>query len=700
MPTDALADLLAFYRRDLESPAAIKALKGLEISDPETIESFGMGWCSGNALKAASGEQKETYRQHGLIVRGAEIFFNCIVLPVYNDKDVIVDLYGIRQYATKGNARKYIVWQKSPQGLLGGSCLPVYPEIILADSPFLGLHIRQYGYPNVVSLRSPAEIKTHIPLLERSGVKRVYLCSRQNSKKIRPSLERAGVEVLVIPMPTHGKVPPKENFSMVGKSSTKKKSKVLLVARNESRLHFSMGDLVIHLESTAFSGLGMKCQVRVEREKAKIIDRLDFASAAGRAKFAHLAAGKLGMAAYELEECLDAIADQLDTLILEENQPNLRLPKALSKKEEAEARKLLAREDLLSVMADALTECFGIVGEEANRKLCVLITASRLLDKPLGCIIRGNPGSGKSSLIQAASKLLPACDVLYLSRLTPQALYFLPKDHLQHKLMVIDEYEGISDSEYSLRSMMSSQMLSLAITVRDGGRLPTTQLHEVPAKLALMVSSTQAVNIENLSRFLELTMDTSPEQTKRVMLSMASSGSGNLALLDMIRNANQLLQPCKVLVPFAEKLVFASASVLARRQFGQIIGLIQAHAALSQARRRCERVSERQTVVTADESDYKAVQALLPSIVRHSEEALSPFAMQLLNVLSGEGLRSATIKEVMQRLSCSYSKAYRALSELKHLGLVEPDRCINGVERSFLVAPYEVTAEAVCGLGE
>lgn len=252
----------------------------------------------------------------------------------------------------------------------------------------------------------------------------------------------------------------------------------------------------------------MKCQIRVEKDKSKLIDRLDFASAASRTKFAHLAAGKLGMASYELEECLDAIADQLDTLILEDSQPNLRLPKALSKKEEAEARKLLGREDLLSVMADALTECSGIVGEEANRKLCVLITAPRLLDKPLGCIIRGNPGSGKSSLIQAASKLLPACDVLYLSRLMPQALYFLPKDHLQNKLMVIDEYEGISDSEYSPAFHDVVADVVFGNYGPDGGRLPTTQLHEVLCRLALMVSSTQAVNIENLSRFLELTMDT------------------------------------------------------------------------------------------------------------------------------------------------------------------------------------------------
>lgn len=702
MNRDALNDLLQFYRKDLsESLDGHSALAELEITSPEIVEHFQIGWCSGKAYEAASEEQRRIYKQLGLLHRrSGEKLINCLVIPVYNEHAELVDMVGIKQYQTKSNSRRYIYWQKQSQGLIGISCLNVYPEIILADNPYLGLHIRQYGFQNVIALRTPDEIKQHVQLLKRSNVKRVYLCSRQAVKTIEPHLTGIGIEVVTIPYSTKVKLPSKESFEIIGKHDNRKNPEVKLIAQGNHRLHFTAGELTFHIESSAMSGLGMKCQIKAERGKTKVIDKIDLASASSRQKYSRMVGSKIGLASYELEAYLDSIANELDNMILKQAQETVRLPKVLTLNEESAAKKLLQRDDLLQLMADALESCCGIVGEEINRKLCVLITASRLLDKPLGCIIRGNPGSGKSSLISAASKLLPPTDVLYLSRLTPQALYFLPKEQLQHKLLVIDEYEGIANSEYSLRSMMSSQMLSLAITVREGGKLPTTQLHEIPAKLAVMVSSTQSVNAENLSRMIELKMDSSSEQTKRVLKNIAAAFTSKPPQFDIIRNANQLLKPCNVIVPFADKLVFNSSSVQARRQFGQLIGLIKAHAGLMQAHREHQGVSDGTVTIVADEMDYKAVHGLLGAIVTHNEESLTPFTQNLLDTLTTSDKGCVTIKEVMGEMRCSYSKAYRSLGDLQKLGLVQADKCVNGIERSYMIAPYTALGTGMSGLPE
>jgi hypothetical protein len=194
-------------------------------------------------------------------------------------------------------------------------------------------------------------------------------------------------------------------------------------------------------------------------------------------------------------------------------------------------------------------------------------------------------------------------------------------------------------------------------------------------------------------------MDSSPEQTRNVMLNMASVKRGKPQLLEQIRNANQLLKPVSVVVPFADKLVFNSTSVLARRQFEQLIGLIKAHAALNQYNREQSGLADIITVC-ATEEDYRNVYSLLSSIVNHSEESLSPFAMQMLREISSEETTFLTIKNTMQKMSCSYSKAYRTLGELQKLNLVVPDKFTNGVERSYQVAPYASLSAGLTGLPE
>ena len=442
----------------------------------------------------------------------------------------------------------------------------------------------------------------------------------------------------------------------------------------------------------------MRVQVRAESNNIAHLDKLDLASAQSRRKYSRLCGLRLGLSASIIEDNLAGIADAIDQMQLQEAQKQTKTAKRLSKKEESAAIDILRSSDVLAAQANALKDHCNIIGEEQNRKLAVLIAASRLLNKPLGCIIRGAPSSGKSTLIQSIAKLLPIHQVLYLSRLTPQALYFLPRETLINSVMIIDEYEGISDSEYSLRTMMSSQCLSLAITLREGGRMPVTRTVEIPARLAVFVSATKQVNVENLSRFIELKMDSSEAQTLRVMQAMAcpEPAPSAIPLVD-ICSANQLLRPCIVKIPFGRELVYRSKSVLARRQFAQLIGLVSAHAALHQFQRTCK-TEDKNIVVQATREDYSAVHPLLSSIAESPEESLSPPGAELLKKLQTQDGNTVTIKQSMEAMGWSYSKCYRTLNELSQLHLVMPDRDTNGTERVYAIAPYAALDKGLQGL--
>ncbi len=689
-------ELLEFYQREMrDREDGRKLLQRFGITSMDVIEHFKLGYCSGKALELASDRTARRYKELGLVKKAREIFTGCIVFPLTGEDCELVDLFGMRY---SGECRRYFFWQDPPKGMIGMDALRAHKEILLADNPYYALQVRQLGFPNIVGLRWPEEAEARLALLSGAALERIYLVSRKHRPKVEPPLQKLGADLVIVNTHSDGNGLLAENFASVGRLTSENTVGVQLVNRNSSRLIFAAKDVRYRVDLAGMSGL--RSHIRAERDERSFLDRVDLGSASARQRFAKGCAMGLLVSSLEVEAHLSEIAAVLDSLQQEEND-QARQVKVLSRREEAEAEALLKETDVLETMSRVLEKHFGIVGEEANRKLALLVVASRLLPKPLGCIVRGAASSGKSSLIQSAARLLPESQVLNFSRLTSQALYFLPRTSLMHSVMVVDEYEGVSDSEYSLRTLMSSQMLSLAITVRDGGGLPTTRTVQIPARVAVLVSTTTPVNGENLSRFVELRMDTSAAQTERVLQRMANSqsttGSG-VAEVHRIQNANQLLKPCRVTIPYAEKLSFGNASVLARRQFGHVIGLVAAHAALYQEQRRTEKQEGGTLLVEAKPEDYQVVYSLVQHMVDIVEETLSPAAVELLTTLHKDGGSAYTIKQIMPLMGWSYSKTYRSLGELVNIRLAVPDQHTNGVQRVYEVAPYTALDAGLLGL--
>ena len=164
------------------------------------------------------------------------------------------------------------------------------------------------------------------------------------------------------------------------------------------------------------------------------------------------------------------------------------------------------------VVADL--DALGYVGESLNKKLAYLVSISRKLSRPLSAIIISSSGAGKTGLMKAVSELVPAEDKLMLSRLTPQALFHMPKDALMEKLIVVDERNGSSMADYSIRTMQTSNVLTMAkpITKDDNSGIKS-----INVKCAYMESTTsEDVNPENASRCFLLHLDESPEATRAI----------------------------------------------------------------------------------------------------------------------------------------------------------------------------------------
>ncbi len=655
-------DALKFYQRDLvETENEGRAFLEREgILSPDLVEDLGLGWCSGKLKNIAGSSQVSALRRLGLMNRQGEIFLKALTIPVLDPEGRLVDILGIRPRSTDV---RMIFWKKPPRGLLGADVPGSYQEAIFCERPVDWLYCRSLGHRHAVGSGDHAETLRILDRMRKSGIRKIHYLGKRYRKHISIPVHfvtRKDLAALPIPL-----------------------SRDALGLDHETANHFFFRakEILYRVERGV---PGKRALVKAEKGERRILDRVDFTSASSRLRYAKIAARRLQMPGTLVEEHLADMADHIDREYMEktEEEPELTL------RDRKEAQEFLARPDLVDRLCHILTESMGYVGEETNKRLCVLTALSRLLDQPLGMVLRGPAGSGKSALMNAVSRLLHPSQLLVFSRLTPQALYFIPKEMLLHRLLVVDEYEGV-ENEYALRTMMSSQTLSLAITVREGGQVPLTRVLNVPARLAVMVSSTQGLNTENLSRFIEIGLDSSAQQNRRVMEAMTRKK--NTASLTLAQNANLLLRPCEVTVPFARDMIPKGGNVLVRRKFSHVLGLVKAHAALHQFQRKWEGVT-----IQAERKDYEAVEPLLSAMVDHVEEDLSPSAMKLLDTLHRKEVSTFSREDVMTWLGWSYSMAYRTLRELHRLELIAADHNRNGVKRVYEVSPYYTTCSETC----
>lgn len=252
------------------------------------------------------------------------------------------------------------------------------------------------------------------------------------------------------------------------------------------------------------------------------VETLDLYSPRSRSVFAARAAHMLSAETSAIEEDLSSLLVAVDkaqraaAMAAVQNQADEPVP-VMTDAERQEALALLRSPDLIERIARDMAT-LGYVGEEANKKLGYLIAVSRKLPEPLSAIIILQSGAGKSGLATALERLAPPEEVVFWSRLTPQALYYVERDFLKRKLVVIEEREGSDAADYSIRALQSKHKLVQAVPVKDPatGSIKTRTM-EVEGAAAFLETTTRLhINPENASRCFELYLDESQAQTERV----------------------------------------------------------------------------------------------------------------------------------------------------------------------------------------
>ena len=376
---------------------------------------------------------------------------------------------------------------------------------------------------------------------------------------------------------------------------------------------------------------------------------------------------------------------------------------AMTEAEKEEALSTLKSPDLLRrIISDF--DAIGYIGEKHNKLLSYIASVSRLQPDPLALLVLSRSGAGKTSLQEAVCKFVPPESAIQYTRMTGQSLFYRDPNALKNKVLAIEEEEGMQDAMYSIKTLISSQKLSIATTRTDAktGKFSVDE-YAVTGPVVVMVSTTRpdALDDETKQRFLILTIDETPEQTKSILQAQITknthewyqSTSDESLVQKLHHNMQRLLKPLTVTFSRELRLVWPYSRLQMRREQKKFVSLVKAVALLFQYQRKTgilKRVGgTKMEYVQATQKDIDLALELGREVFARNVDDVSPMGRRLLThimELVGEKYGSAKgddpkqgllmcevpfmRKELRERIGWSETQVRRNIDQLVELGYI------------------------------
>ena len=453
----------------------------------------------------------------------------------------------------------------------------------------------------------------------------------------------------------------------------------------------------------------MRVNLMVCRRELSHLDTLDLYASRLRKMFVREAAAELYVEEATVKQDLGRVLRELEARqeAMIRHRVAREQPEApvMTEPERREALELLGDPKLLErILADY--DACGLVGEETGKLVCYLACVSRRLPQPLAVLVRSGSAAGKSSLVEATLGFMPPEEQIRLSALTAQSLYYMGRTELKHKILTVAEQEGAAEASYALKLLQSEGRLAIACAGKDSGSgRQQTQHYEVEGPVAMLLTTTcEDPDPELAGRCITLAVDELPLQTaaihrrQRAAYTQQGIQADRQALRRRQQNAQRLLEPLEVIIPFAEQLTFRTDQIRYRRDHAKYLGLIASLALLHQQQRkqttRTVGGQSRCCVIAALE-DLEAANRLACEALVTQTDAILPQSRQLLSELERYVLRRAkseavpredvrfTQREARESLGWSDRSLRRHLARLVELEYLVVYRTGRGNQRAY-----------------
>ena len=336
------------------------------------------------------------------------------------------------------------------------------------------------------------------------------------------------------------------------------------------------------------------------------------------------------------------------------------------------ASHIIKHPDILNLFAKEFSKV--IAGETVNGKLLYLVATSRLFDKPMSAAIKGTSAGGKSEIRKRVLEFFPPEDVVTFTSLSEKSLIYYDGD-FAHKILSVGEAAATDEQEfqnYLLRELISESVIRHSVVQKVGNDLQTIVIVKNGPVAFLVTTTKNALHAENETRLLSLEIDDSESQTKNVLDKVAQvHGLHTAAAVDDKPWQDYQrwlgLGECRVVVPFAPAMVelIPPVAVRLRRDVGQLIHAIQAHALLHRDQRDHDDAGQ---IIADIDNDYETVRKLMNAIIAESAGvAINPAIIETIDAVTTATIgmteaEGANAKDIAKLLKLDRSATWRRLT--------------------------------------
>jgi hypothetical protein len=357
----------------------------------------------------------------------------------------------------------------------------------------------------------------------------------------------------------------------------------------------------------------------------------------------------------------------------------------MTKEEENRAMKFLKAKGLVKNTLKSI-EKSGLVGEQKNGLLLYFLYLSRLFDEPLHAIIFGKSGSGKTYLQTKISECLPEESVRTITSLTENTLYYSAKDFWKHKLLLIEDLEGVYNAFLPLREFMSKQSISKLTTDKDAKGNNVQKVLVVEGPICVSGATTQGnIYEDNANRSFLLHIDETLQHMKDVMNYQRKLQAGLINEQEqngyrrILKNSQRLLRKIKVINPYAPELDIPDCVFKKLRTNMHYLKLIEIITFYHQYQREWKTDGEGRPYIETTLEDVELANWLVKdTLIRKSDELsgdLRGFFESLKHYLKNqEGTEEQTsfyAKEIRKTFRLHPQKLSRYLINLEKRGLIK-----------------------------
>jgi hypothetical protein len=498
-----------YHRRLLYTPAAQQYLvdRGVQIID--AISVFDLGYIDGTLLEILSPEGAEALKRIGVLTeQGQELMGGCIVFPLVDSSGRVVSLYGRhtqrRLHLYLPGPHRGIF---NPNGARSAEEVILTESILDAAALWgAGLHnvIPAYGVngltEEILAHLAECRVRKVVLLLDSDEAGRAagtafaarlaerhietrivelpvkdpaeFFAQGGTAAQVRAILKREPNDAAALAAPAaqasdppaapagaaeaepcgpgeSGLAPAAPAEPAATSEDPSPEREPVLESTPEGVLTFTTTNREYRIRGLTATGLDrLRVNVRLRMNGSFHLDTLDLYQARARSAFAQAAAKQCGLSEAQIGKDLLDLIERLEAARLQMSPAgsSTKTPEApMTAPEREAALAYLKAPSLLERIVEDFRAC-GLIGERSSVLVSYLAAISRKLAKPLSLLIVARTGAGKSSLQDALCSLVPPEEVVRVTRLTGQALFYKDPDSLKNKVLAIAEEEGAAQA--------------------------------------------------------------------------------------------------------------------------------------------------------------------------------------------------------------------------------------------------------------